>query len=150
MSDKYNTPTYAVLIAAIGYTVGLILTAYTPIGVFLNFGLGMSVAYMITGVVCALFPFLKKDMYRMSPLKGPTIAGIPFVTICGTITAAFFALLIYLMIGNPVLSGPVGLVQWTAVVANVVFCIAVYYISVAYHKRQGIDITRAFEQIPPE
>lgn len=150
MNDRFNTPTYAVLVGAVGYIVGLVLTTYTPIGVFMNFGLGMSVAYLITGIVCAAFPFIKKEMYRNSPLKGPTVGGVPFVTICGLVTAAFFALLIYLMVGNAALSGPVGGVQWIAVVANIVFCFAVYYISRAYHMRQGIDIARAFEQIPPE
>jgi amino acid transporter len=150
VNERYNTPTYAVLVVAIGYIVGLVLTTYTPIGVFMNFGLGMSVAYAITGAVSAAFPFVKKDLYKNAPLKGPTIAGIPFMTICGVIAAGFFSSLIYLLISNPALSGPVGAVQWTFVLANVVFCVGVYYLSLAYHKRQGIDISLAFKQVPPE
>lgn len=150
VSTKYKTPTYAIVVAAVGYVLGLFLTMYTPIGVTMNFNLGMCTSFAITGAVCAVYPFIKKALYETAPLKGPSIGPIPFVTICGAVTAAFFAMLIYILITNPALSGPIGAVQWSVVLINVVFCIAVYYISRAYNKKKGIDIALAFKEIPPE
>ena len=151
VSDSRNTPTYAILVGAIGLIVGLVLTVYTPYGVFMNFGLGLAIGGVITGLVCAAFPFVKKELYHSASVKGPSIAGMPFITVCGLIVAGFFSLLIYLYIQNPALAGPIGPAQWAVVLANMVFCVAVYYGSRWYHKRiDGIDIGMAFKTIPPE
>jgi len=96
-----------------------------------------------------IFPFTKKDLLLMAPgFMRKKIGSVPVISILGFLTTICFLYIGYLALINPLI---VTLTSYGAVLALgiVVGCIAVYYTSVAYHKKHGLDIELAFKEIPP-
>jgi hypothetical protein len=107
---------------------------------------------MVSAVV---FPVLRKGLYASSPAKNFKIAGIPVMPAAGAISAVFFALAFWLLWRDPIAAGPLvklskmpveAWITLGAIVAGTVW----YFGARAYRRRQGIDISLAFQQIPIE
>jgi drug/metabolite transporter (DMT)-like permease len=92
-----------------------------------------------------LFPFVRKELYNASPIARYKMGSVPLVSVLGAITFGFFAFLIYEAAAS---SSPSSIA--TFVVATLIFG-SIYFVSRLYHKkRDGMDISLAYAQIPPE
>ena len=98
-----------------------------------------------------LFSRTRKDLFEVSPsITKRKSGGVHAITILGAVT--FISFLVFL---GFVMSFPqIGIVVTPL---NIVFMIvaylvgpAIYFIAKYVRKSQGIDITLAFRQIPPE
>jgi amino acid transporter len=151
VNTKFASPHYAILLLIV-FSVFIAaiteLTSYSSLfslGTFLWGG-----AYIIPMLAAAAFPFIKKDLVNALPgfLKYK-IAGVTTLTIISIVGVLLSLWEDYLFVSNPYLLA-ISTNAILTVVAIIVFGFAVYYASVAYHKRQGLDIRRAFKEIPPE
>jgi len=98
----------------------------------------------------AVFPFRQKTkmVYEASPLVRLKIGKLPIITVCGVIGMGLIATVVYFWATVPELgvANPGALLYVTGVYA----AFAIYYFSAkAYRKRQGIDITKAYIEVPP-
>lgn len=149
---KYHTPVKAVITATV---IGVILIGIwrfvpglenaSPAGSF-----AQQAPLLLTCLAGALFPYLKKTKaaYEASPGSKYKVAGIPLITICGALGIA----LILLIIGYWVTEPRLGLANPSAltfVVGVYAFFAIYYYVAKAYRKRQGIDISQAYDELPP-
>jgi len=101
----------------------------------------------LPGITGALLPYRRRDIYEVSPAKRE-IAGIPLITIFGTVQAAYMIFMVYEYVSWPEfgISAPIPLfLNFGMIILGFIF----YWIIRALRKAQGIDIDLAFKEIPP-
>jgi amino acid transporter len=105
----------------------------------------------VTAISCLIFPYVKKvrHIWDASPYKSWSFLGIPAATIAG-----FFGLTltVLLVVAYYVTEAFAFMYEfWTLVYVIVwAFGISWYFIWKAVRKKDGIDVTLAFKEIPPE
>jgi amino acid transporter len=154
VNEKWNSPTYAVLLTLIASEVMLFFFSFpftatyaysfTAVAVML----GVLFPYVFLGLVAIIFPYRFRDTYENSIIKGK-IAGVPKVTWAGLITFVFMSLVVYAFLTNPTYGAntPIELqLSAGAIVASVI----IYGIVSVIRNREGIPLSRVFAELPPE
>ncbi|HKM76259.1 MAG TPA: APC family permease [Candidatus Bathyarchaeia archaeon] len=151
VSERYHTPVVSILFNAIG--AELLLFLYTFYVSVVTFMAGTTLGYVLTfgstAVAGILIPYRGKvkAIYERANLR--KIAGIPVVCLAGLGTLIYFVVLGYALITNPVfgVNSPQSLLAIAAFwIAGIVIGSIFYY----YRKSHGINISQAFEELPPE
>lgn len=96
-----------------------------------------------------LMPYVRKNVYEGTFQNKTKVAGIPLVTLIGSLVFAFTMALLAYTWNNPVLL-PVNLETILSLVLIYGLGIAIYVISSERAKRKGLDINVLFQEIPPE
>jgi amino acid transporter len=150
VSKRFHTPHVAVGAMTILSVILLGLYGYTSwpsvftIGTFL-----WGVAYVVPALATIVFPYTKKDILEQGPeFMRKKLAGIPIVTILGVLCSVSFAYMGYIAYTNPLITSPTTSGLGIAV-GILIACFVIYYASLAYHKRHGLDIEMAFKELPP-
>jgi amino acid transporter len=153
VSMRTNTPIYASLIALVVSVFGAAIQSFasssTPGVIVPIFTFG----YILPAITGIVFPFLRKDLYEGAFMFKRKIAGLPTITWLG------IASLIALIIGTYALLNPSldtgGLASFKFV--DYVFYavaygvgIAIFLVAWAARKKQGVELSLAFAEIPPE
>jgi APA family basic amino acid/polyamine antiporter len=101
------------------------------------------IAVMVAGLV---FPFRRKEIYGKSPSK--KILGIPLIVLLSAIGLGFVGLFLYFYITFPAIGlwAPLSVDLFVGVW---IVGFALYGIAYLIRKRQGIDLTMLFKEIPP-
>ena len=146
VSDRTHGPTNAVVAATVTALVFFAIINIPQSATYLY--LFSSVATWITAIIPAFFVGLsaalliklKPRLHDMSPIKGATLV------VLGVIEMFFMALLVYLMLTNPVYGGntPIGEELGAALI------IVYVLIFVVARVRRGPSLMLAFKEIPPE
>jgi len=103
----------------------------------------------VPGIATIIFPYRKKDLLDAAPgWMRAKIVGVPVLSILGLLTTLSFFYIGYLAIINPLIV-TLTFAGGAIALGIVVGCIIVYYASVSYHKKHGLDIELAFKEIPP-
>lgn len=98
-------------------------------------------------------PYIKRDLYNASPIAKYKIAGIPLITVAGVIFAAFLLFLLYQWLIDPNALYGIGLSNTSSIIymlSMYLLALLIYVGFKAYRKRQGIDISKIYEEIPVE
>lgn len=151
INNKFHTPHYAILAITLISTLYLVLFNFTswPSAFAVSTLIWFS-SFILPSLAVALLPFVKKDIYSLAPaFFKRKIAGIPLLTIIGALSALSFSYMAYISLLNPLLA-TVTTFGGIVTVGVIVLSLVIYYSSVSYHKRQGLDISIAFKEIPPE
>ncbi len=150
VDSRFHSPLVSNILILGAAVLGLALTIYTPLFGFINQLLFAFIVLAIIGVVAMVFPFTKKEIYARTSLRH-SLGGVPLVTVLGAILTISSIYGEYISATNSFISGPLSIQTWAILI--IVFALApiIYYGSKVYHKsREGIDITLAFKEIPPE
>jgi amino acid transporter len=154
VSETVHTPVVAIGISTGGAVVFMWLIAFKAVS-FLTFIEVLLVIWGTVMVSAVLFPVLRKGLYASSPARNFKIAGLPVMPVAGAISTVFFALAFWLLWRDPIAAGP--LIKWSKMpveawitLGAIVVGTAWYFGAKAYRRRQGIDISLAFQQIPIE
>jgi hypothetical protein len=104
----------------------------------------------VPGIATTIFPFTKKkDLLDAAPgWMRKKIGSVPVISILGLLTTIAFFYIGYLALANSLIVVPT-LAGGAIALGIVVGCIVIYYASVSYHKKHGLDIELAFKEIPP-
>jgi amino acid transporter len=154
--ERFSTPYVAVITLSVLGVLFAIPYAFYSWGSTFTFGSVIwGICLIIPGLALAIFPFIKKDMFKAAPgFTGKKIAGFPLISIFGIITALGFGYIGYIAFDNSLYgNGAVGGLNLFTVelVATIIIIGAVIYAaSYYYHKSHGINIRLAFNEIPPE
>jgi hypothetical protein len=103
---------------------------------------------MIICVAAILFPFRMKHTFESSPAN-IRVGGIPLISIAGVISLAFISLIQYFWMTNPLYGANFPAV-WLSIDAVLVVGLVIYVVSEYHRERNGIDLSLAFKEIPPE
>ena len=150
INSRFKTPHIA---------IGLITVLWILIGAlywFTSFSIALSIStllynlcFAVVGVGAMIFPFTKRDLLAQAPgFVRMKIAKIPLISIIGALCAGSFLYIGYLSAIDPLIVTPTT--YGTVIgVGLVVMCLVIYYASLIYHKKHGLDISLAFKEIPP-
>jgi amino acid transporter len=154
VSENVHTPVVAIGVSTFGAVVFMWFIAFKAVA-FLTFIEVLLVVWGAVMVAAVLFPITRKTMYAASPAKNFKLAGIPVMPVAGAISAVFFAVMFVLLWRDPIAAGPLihpskmPVEAWITLGALVLG--TAWYIGIRrYRRRQGIDISLAFQQIPIE
>lgn len=151
VSDRLHTPVLALAVFALLTEIGLVLSVYGGvIFSFLNITLVLTALFAFVGFVAIIFPYRRKSLFEMSPVSKYRIGGLPAISALGGLCLVMFAFLTYYALLNPAAEGPTSAPALASL--GVIFLIGVsaYFITRAYYRSKGIDVTKAFAEIPPE
>jgi amino acid transporter len=154
VSETVHTPIVAIGVSTGGAIVFMWFIAFKAVA-FLTFIEVLLVIWGAVMVAAVLFPLTRKSMYEASPAKNFKLLGIPVMPVAGAISAVFMAAMLVLLWRDPIAAGALihpskmPVEAWITLAAIVLG--SAWYIGVRrYRKRQGIDISLAFQQIPIE
>jgi len=151
VNERFHTASVSILGTMAISIIGL--AAFLFLGWSSAFTLGTviwGVSFVIPALALVVFPYVKKDIFEQAPgFVKAKIASIPIMSIIGLITAVSFAGIAYIAYITPADVVPTTF-GFEVVAAIIVVGFAIYFASWSYHKRQGIDISQALKQIPPE
>jgi len=156
VEPRTRTPIWALMLMVIP---SLIIGALFAWNVF-NFQtltlcstLVIAVTYFGSTIAAILLPFIKKDLYAASPIAKYKILGIPLISIAGVIFGGFLCFLLYQWIIDPNELYGIGLKNTSSVIymgAMYLLALAIYIGFKIYRKREGIDISKIYDEIPVE
>lgn len=135
--------------------IGLIfawLWAYTTyLTLEINFIWALSIAFIIPGLAAIVYPYVKKGtLYKNTPAERYKIGRLPLIVLCGIISVVFYTYIAYECYVTPAISGPVGVSVIALILGSFIAGPVIYYAAKFYHTRKdGIDISAAFKEIPP-
>ncbi len=151
IGGRFHTPhlsIMAVIVLAILSEVAFFLLGWSS-----SFTMGTviwDVSYVIPGLALAVFPYVKKDIFSLSPgFVRWKLGPVPVVSIVGIITAIAFAWEGYLGFITPAAAVPTQF-GFYLTASVIVLAFMIYFASWAYHKSRGLDISKVLKTIPPE
>ncbi len=153
VTQKTRTPLVALVISAIGCEVFLYLIIYYTAltSYFSTAGLATQIAYVLISVTAIVFPYRNKQIFEASPAAKYKVGGVSVLAIMGVLS-----LIVNLYIGWIFVAGPaLGYVSVpTGSSIEFVFgiflaCILVYLVAWGIRKKQGIDLSLSFAEMPP-
>jgi amino acid transporter len=154
VSETVHTPVVAIGVSTAGAIVFMWLIAFKAVA-FLTFIEVLLVIWGTVMVAAVVFPSRRRQLYESSPAKNFRLLGVPIMPVAGLISAAFAAVMIWLLWEDPIAAGPLFKpskmpVEFWITLGGIVAGAAWYLWIKAYRKRQGINIRLAFQQIPIE
>ncbi|MGD0177074.1 MAG: APC family permease [Candidatus Bathyarchaeia archaeon] len=151
VDERTHTPVTAIVLVGAIEIMGLIAyTYFSPTFLALASGAAMLeiFTFMVVSIAAIILPFTKKEFYEATPAN-IKFAGIPIITIAGAVSFIFYAVMQYFYLTNPLYGANIPIV-WEGGAVSVVLPIVIFAVSYYYRKSQGLDLSLAFKQIPPE
>ena len=162
--NKNGTPVNAMLYMVVPAILVSALYAYDVAGfksITLAATQGIAIMYFGTAIAAIILPFKKKELFEASPIAQMKVAGIPLITLAGTIFGGFLLFLLVEWFFDPWLNpayAPVGLYGISLANTNsIIFLLvcygsaaALYYGFKSYRKKGGIDMDKVQTEIPVE
>jgi amino acid transporter len=154
VSDKFGTPTKAVALSLVFSILGVLVAYYTGwASVTSNLIVGYN--FMLTVVMlCAItFPFTAKGRALLAaapPFAKQKIGPVPILVLFGAIGAVGTGFTFYSGLTNPLVGGAITPSSGGFVLSLFILPVIIYYVSKAYRKSKGLDLSLAFKQLPPE
>jgi APA family basic amino acid/polyamine antiporter len=137
-----------VLVLAIGSTA---IFSFTTWFSALSIELGLTFTLAITAIGGMLLPFRQKELVDASPYARK-VAGIPLFTLVGGLSLLGFAAVIGVLLwdegSGASLSKDPGKLELSVLV--LVAGLVIYFIAAAIRRTQGIDLSLAHRELPPE
>jgi basic amino acid/polyamine antiporter, APA family len=154
VSRRFNTPTVGIWLSAAVSIVFMWFIAYEAIAL-LTLIEALTIVWGTAMVSAVVFPWIRTRLFEVSPASEQRIFGLPLMSVTGAVGAAFLAMVLVMLWNDADAAGPLissagvrG--EFWLLLAVVLFGIGWYLGMKAYRKRQGIDISLAFKQIPIE
>jgi amino acid transporter len=152
VSSRFHTAWVAVIATAVIGLVGEYVYAILGYSSYFSMGTVLwGISYTVPGIALTVFPFVKKDLFANAPgWLGKKIVGIPLLSIVGLITTIGFGIVGYIAFTSVVVNSVPVNVTAEVVAVTIIAGFAIYYASKWYHRREGLDVSVALREIPPE
>ncbi len=111
------------------------------------------IGWCVVGIAGIVYPWRRKDIFEKSPqLVKRRIAGIPVITVLGSLTLGISAFTVWVTLAPSIIYG-IG-VNSTGLIGSVSFLIiipfVIYYAAYFINKRKGVPMELRFKEIPPD
>jgi amino acid transporter len=148
VSQRFRTPTVAIVISFVIGAVTLGLFVYTSLFTVLSALIAQSITFILVAIGGIVFPYRHKRLYEASSAK-LTVLGWPLMAVAGVGGTAFLAFMIFraFVDNNAGVNSKSGLIT-----SGVVFVIGIVWFFVVrmIRKRQGVDLDLRMKEIPIE
>jgi amino acid transporter len=150
VSSRRFTPVIAITVVTILAEVWLAIYAFSPYFNALAAIIPVSLAFLVVSITGVVFPYRSKtrEIYEKSGIKY-TLAGVPLLTLAAIVSSLYWLIALYYEFTHPELgyNNPISL-GFTAI--TLVVPVTIYLFVRWTAARQGLDLNKAFEEIPPE
>ena len=151
INGRTRTPVNAHIVY---WIIGVIMIlGWNYVGFWSKMTLGIIFApgyvFMFSSLAAALLPYRAKALYESSPGSHIQLGGIPVVTILGLIGFVFALGVEIAFLVNPKY-GLTGTASYVFLAGVFIVCVVGYWIGRQYQKGRGIDLSYAFQEVPPE
>ena len=147
VNEKMHSPVFAVLITMIASIITLALFSFTNIvTITIDISLAWCIQTAFAAVGMIVFPYVGRNLFEQAPSWAKKkFASIPAMTIVGVVLFVFMLIISYFAwTASTVMAANLGMLG--ILIVGFVLYPAVHY----YRKRQGINLSLLFAQIPPE
>ena len=147
---RTRTPVFAIILFSLACVVFGALYSFTD---FWKLTLATAVlniaAFGTSNLAGALMPYRKPELYKDSPAASWTLGGVPVITIAGLIFFAFTIWMIVKILGDSVygINEPISLFFMGLLY---VIATAIYIVYKIRRRKQGLDVSLAYKEIPVE
>ncbi|MEL9969753.1 MAG: APC family permease [Metallosphaera sp.] len=149
VNERARAPIKATLVVtAIGIAGVLLYVFNTPVSL-VDVTVIFEIGYGVFALSAALMPYLRKNVYNGTFPEKRKVAGVPVVTIVGSLVFAFIVFLLAYTWNNPVVL-PINIDTIVSLVLIYGMGLAIYAISSMLSKKKGLDMNVIFQEIPPE
>lgn len=152
VSKRSNAPAAAIGLSLVAFLLilawGCFLTS-NLLAIIVYCTLIQMVAQILVGFAAAVFPYRRRELYRASGIH-TTIAGVPLVVIMGvaSILSGVFVWWLYFHYSYFGLTDKAKFFAWLVGIGG--GGALTYFIAKLVRKRQGIDLSLVYREIPPE
>ena len=152
VSKRTNAPAFAIVVAFVILALFLawaVFIATNALQVVVYATVIQLVAMMLVGVSAAVFPWRRRELYRASGISW-TVGGVPVVSIAGVAAVLGGAFIIWIYFHYPYfgLADKGKFFAWFGGTAAA--ALIVYLSAKTVRRRQGIDLSLVYAEIPPE
>ena len=151
VTEKRHVPVWGLVLMLVPSLVVSALYAYTSkfATYILDATLVIAVTFLGTAIAAIILPWRKKQLYQNSAIAKYKVAGIPLITITGTVTALFLAWNLYEWFSN--VNYAVNNKQSLIFMGSMyLLALVIYVVAKFYRKSQGIDLKAIYQEIPVE
>jgi basic amino acid/polyamine antiporter, APA family len=146
---QHHTPVNALMLVGAGSIVALAAFVWVPefatlVGIF-----GFILGFLLVSVSAIVFPYRMRDVFEASPVRW-RVGGIPVVSIVGALSVVALVIMAWAFLTDPSagLNGRPGLVWMN--VGIFASGLVIYAIARAVQRNRGVDISKAFKELPVE
>lgn len=146
---RWHTPVNALVLVGAGSIGSLWLFTHWSAFAALVGMFGFILGFSLVSLAAIVFPYRLRDVFESSPVRW-RIGGIPLMSIVGVFSLASLGVMAWVFWTDPS-AGLVGHL-WTKVLIFAILGsgLAIYLAAAAFHRRQGVDVSRRFKEIPIE
>ena len=151
VSEKRHVPVWALILMLVPSIAVGALYAYTSnfSTYILDATLVIAVTFFGTAIAAMILPYRKKSLYANSPIARYKVLGLPLITVTGFVTAAFLGFNLWHWFTNDLYAVNNTDSLWFM---GIMYALAlvIYIVAKVYRKRQGIDLSAVYREIPVE
>ena len=127
------------------------LNIYQGLGAYLlNIIAVMGGAFIIVSIAAAAAPWLRRELHAQGPNWATRrVGGIPVITLVALVSAVSWGFVIYTAFHTG-FGGALGWKPMVKAFTAPVIAVVWYLVVWGYRRQQGINLTRTFQEIPPE
>lgn len=151
VEPRTRSPLVALAIILVLITASTAIYSFTTWLTTLSVLLGISFTMVFTAISGIVLPFRQRALVAASPYAR-RFAGIPLFTLVGAIAFVGFAGMIAILMWDPGSGVSLAKDPGKLVLAIAIYALgfAIYFISKAIRRRQGIELDLAYQELPPE
>jgi amino acid transporter len=151
VSDRFHSPVKAIVFCTITGTLALIALVNIPQASLLGALLAQIAAFILVSIAGIVFPFRLRHVWESA--GGHRIFGVPSVTLAGIGGVIVLGSLMLMFIFNSTINSTFGVTARLSlsfiigvIVVGIIWYIAAYFLN----RNQGVDVSLAYREIPPE
>jgi amino acid transporter len=149
VNSRFGSPVVAIAVTLVLAASGWTLELYTTYaGVILDSLLIKFVGWAIVSIAAIVIPFRQKKIFNESSVNYK-LGSLPVLSLAGFASFLVFAYFVVNSITTTVFYTPTT-DQGAFLIVLFGGAILYYFLAKAYRKRQGIDLSLAFKELPPE
>src|SRR5437667_8890075 len=151
VSERFHSPVKAIVFCTITGTLALIALVTVPVASLLGALLAQIVAFILVSIAGIFFPFKLRHVWESA--GGHRIFGIPTVTLAGIGGVIVLGALMLMFIFNSTINSAFNVTKSLSlsfmigvIVVGIIWYVAAYQLN----RSQGVDVSLAYREIPPE
>ena len=151
VSDRFHTPVVATIFIALVIELLNYLNIYQGLGAYLlNIIAVMGGAFIIVSIAAGAAPWLHRELHAQGPNWATRrVGGVPVITLVAIVSAVSWGFVIYTAFHTG-FGGALGWKPMVKAFTAPVIAVVWYLVVWGYRRQQGINLTRTFQEIPPE
>jgi len=153
VNDRTHSPVNVAIVGGVVTELLLLATIYTSFWADLvNLTGVMAICFMLVSIAAVVFPYRRPDIFAKAPSWVQRRFGpVPLIGIVGVVSALCWLVVAYVAWTTPAIGGAVSWSSMLESAAAFLVAFPIYWFAKYYRRRtQGLDIGKAFAELPPE